>query len=48
MNDMFISNTLSIMSFQKVPPLPSKKEIIKTNILVYTHLQNIHNSSASH
>jgi len=45
MTDMFISNTLSIMSFQKVspllPPLPSKNEIIKTNIMVYTDLQNI-------
>lgn len=41
MTDMFISNTSSIMSFQEVSPLPSKNEIIKTNIMVYTDLQNI-------
>jgi hypothetical protein len=45
MTDMFISNTSSIMSFQEVPPLlpplPSKNEIIKTNIMVNKDLQNI-------
>jgi hypothetical protein len=43
--DMFISNTSSTMSFQEVPPLlpplPSKNEIIKTNIMVNTDVQNI-------